>query len=59
MFFFMSTSLLAAMTECHRHYDRTTMIYGTVKDEHQKPLEGITLVASGERGMLGSIGGSK
>lgn len=35
--------------------DRVTVVFGTVKDENKKPISGITLVASGERGVFGSV----
>lgn len=35
--------------------DRVTVVFGTVKDQNKKPIPGVLIVASGERGVLGSV----
>ena len=38
-----------------RKEDRTTIVFGTVKNEINQPIEGVEMVLYAERGILGSI----
>ena len=46
-------ALLALTLSCKKE-DRTTVVFGTVKNEINQPIEGIEMVLYGEKGILAS-----
>ena len=47
-------NLLLALSLSCKKQDRTTVVFGTVKDEINQPIEGIEMVLYGEKGIFAS-----
>ena len=50
----MGLLLITLLTLSCKKQDRTTVVFGTVKDEKNQPIKGVEMQLYGEKGVLGS-----